>query len=240
MKTCFHCFGQYGDEFFVCPHCGTIYQPEPKEQIYLDPGTMLANRYLIGESIGAGGFGVVYRAWDYKLETVVAIKEYFPTGIVTRAKGNPELIVLGKRRDEYEYRKKRFLLEARSMAKFGKHRNIPNVFEFFEANQSAYIVMELLEGIQLNDYVKDQPDGRVSVDFAVYLANVFVNDIPTIVDESRFRRRSRFPYPPSTIVILVRHEDDAVGSDRSKAVFGIVRIGEYAVVNKISVIVVRN
>ncbi len=171
MKTCFHCFGQYGDEFFVCPHCGTIYQPEPKEQIYLDPGTMLANRYLIGESIGAGGFGVVYRAWDYKLETIVAIKEYFPTGIVTRAKGNPELIVLGKRRDEYEYRKKRFLLEARSMAKFGKHRNIPNVFEFFEANQSAYIVMELLEGIQLNDYVKDQPDGRVSVDFAVYLAN---------------------------------------------------------------------
>ena len=170
MKRCYHCFGAYGEEFNVCPHCGTVTIQGPEEPIYLWPGTMLNDRYVIGESIGAGGFGIVYRAWDTKLETIVAIKEFFPRGVVTRAEGRNDLLVIGKRKDEYIYRKERFLLEARSMAKFGKHRNIPNVFEFFEANQSAYIVMELLEGETLGEYV-NRSGKRVSVDFAIQVAN---------------------------------------------------------------------
>ena len=171
MKRCFHCFGSYGDEFNVCPFCGTVENPRPKEPIFLWPGTVLNGRYVIGESIGAGGFGIVYRALDMKLDNVIAIKEFFPQSVVTRAEGQPNLIVIGKKREEYEYRKKRFLLEARTMAKFGKHRSIPNVFEFFEANESAYIVMELLEGQQLNDYIEMMPDGKVDLGFAVYIAN---------------------------------------------------------------------
>ena len=171
MKRCLHCFGLYGDEFYICPHCGTVESYEPKEPIYLYPGTVLNDRYLIGEALGAGGFGIVYRAWDSKLDTVIAIKEYFPQGIATRSPGDQLLHVISKRKDEFEYRKSRFLLEARAMARFGMHKNIPNVFEYFEANNSAYIVMELLIGQQLNEYINQLPYGRVTVDFAVYVAN---------------------------------------------------------------------
>jgi len=171
MKRCFHCFGAYDDMLNVCPFCGTVENWTPVQATFLYPGTILAGRYLIGESIGSGGFGIVYRAWDSKLDVVVAIKEYFPQGVVTRAEGYQELLILGKKRDEYEYRKNRFLLEARTMAKFGNHRNIPNVFEHFEANNSAYIVMELLEGERLSDYISHMPDGKIDIDFTLFIVN---------------------------------------------------------------------
>ena len=78
MAICYSCFNEYGDEFDVCPFCGTIKHTDPSEPVYLKPGTMLANRYLVGYDVNAGGFGIVYRAWDTKLETIVAIKEVHP------------------------------------------------------------------------------------------------------------------------------------------------------------------
>lgn len=112
----------------------------------------------------------MYSAWDSKLETVVAVKEFFVSRLVTRAEGLKNLIVSKKSHEEFEYRKERFLNEARNMAKFGAHRSIPNVFEFFEENNTAYIVMELLQGIPLNEYL-NQLDGDIDTDFALMIAN---------------------------------------------------------------------
>lgn len=169
MKRCYSCFSSFSDEFTVCPYCGAVASSHPKEPIYLYPGSVLADRYMIGEAIGQGGFGIIYRAWDLKLETIVAIKEFYVSKLVTRAEGIPDLIVSRKAQEEFVYRKKRFLAEARTMAKFGKHKNIPNVFEFFEANNTAYIVMELLEGVALNDYLA-QVGGKLDTDFAIMIA----------------------------------------------------------------------
>ncbi len=169
MKRCYSCFSSFSDEFMVCPHCGAVASPRPKEPIYLYPGSVLADRYMIGEAIGQGGFGIIYKAWDLKLETIVAIKEFYVSKLVTRAEGIPDLIVSRKAQEEFIYRKKRFLAEARTMAKFGTHKNIPNVFEFFEANNTAYIVMELLEGVALNDYLA-QVGGKLDTDFAIMIA----------------------------------------------------------------------
>lgn len=169
MGICYSCFNKYGDEFDVCPYCGTIKHNDPSEPVYLKPGTILSNRYLIGYDVNAGGFGIVYRAWDTKLETIVAIKEFFANRLMTRAAGETEVIVNKKAYQEFEYRKKRFLAEARTMAKFGKHRNIPNVFESFEENGTAYIVMELLSGQALNEYLQENGN-VVDHDFAVHIA----------------------------------------------------------------------
>lgn len=169
MAICYSCFNEYGDEFDVCPFCGTIKHTDPSEPVYLKPGTMLANRYLVGYDVNAGGFGIVYRAWDTKLETIVAIKEFFANRLMTRAAGETQVIVNKKAGQEYEYRKKRFLAEARTMAKFGKHRNIPNVFESFEENGTAYIVMELLTGQALNEYLQENGNA-VDHDFAIHIA----------------------------------------------------------------------
>lgn len=170
MRTCYSCFNTYGDEFEVCPYCGTVSNDKPEEPIYLAPGTMLAQRYLLGYAIGAGGFGIIYRAWDTKLETVVAVKEFFANRLMTRAVGKTEVIINKKSSQEFEYRKERFIAEARTMAKFGNHRNIPNVFESFEENGTAYIVMELLIGQPLNEYLHHNGN-IVDRDFALHIAN---------------------------------------------------------------------
>lgn len=170
MSRCLSCFKEYDHQFGVCPHCGQLAETEPREPIHLVPGTLLAGRYLLGQAIGSGGFGIVYKAWDTKLETIVAVKEFFMGRLMTRAVGVSNITINKSKREEYEYRKKRFLAEARNMAKFGSHRSIPNVFEFFEANDTAYIVMELLRGMALNQYL-NQCGGKLDVDFAIMVTN---------------------------------------------------------------------
>ena len=170
MKRCFECFKEYDEAYQVCPHCGSIEIKKPNEPIHLAPGTILANRYILGLAVGSGGFGIVYSAWDMKLETIVAVKEFFVSRLVTRAEGLKNLIITKKSQEEFEYRKERFLAEARNMAKFGSHRSIPNVFEFFEENNTAYIVMELLHGSALNDYL-NKSGGKIDIDFAIMIAN---------------------------------------------------------------------
>lgn len=141
----------------------------------------------MGHAVGSGGFGIVYRAWDSKLETVVAVKEFFVSRLVTRAEGLKNLIVTKKSQEEFEYRKKRFLAEARNMAKFGSHRSIPNVFEFFEENNTAYIVMELLKGVALNDYLHKN-GGKIDTDLAIMIANEVGNALKSLHEQNIIHR----------------------------------------------------
>lgn len=187
MKRCFACFKEYDNAYRVCPHCGSAEITKPKEPIHLVPGTILANRYVLGQAVGSGGFGIVYSAWDLKLETVVAVKEFFVSRLVTRAEGLKNLIITKKSLKEFEYRKERFLAEARNMARFGSHRSIPNVFEFFEENNTAYIVMELLCGAALNDYL-NQTDGKIDIDFALMIANEVGNALKSLHEQNIIHR----------------------------------------------------
>ncbi|MBP3238616.1 MAG: protein kinase [Lachnospiraceae bacterium] len=167
MKLCYSCFTKYGDEFYVCPKCGHPDITGPEEPIYLAPGTILGKRYIVGEAIGAGGFGIIYKAWDSKFENIVALKEFFPSRLIRRAQGKKEISLINeKSKEEFGYRKARFLAEARTMAQYGSNKIIPNVFEFFEENGTAYIVMELLIGTTLKEYLKSQ-QGKVDQDFAL-------------------------------------------------------------------------
>ena len=154
-KRCVNCFEEYDSQLDVCPHCGYVPGTPPSEIYHLFPGTELADRYIIGMVLGFGGFGITYKAWDKKLETVVAIKEYYPSGLVNRVPGTKEVILFARNRvNEYQHGLIRFLDEARNMAKFNSHPNIINIFEYFEENSTAYIVMEFLDGITLAQFLK--------------------------------------------------------------------------------------
>ena len=171
MKWCVSCFKQYDEEYDICPFCGAEEVTEPKAPIHIKPGTELYHgRYVIGLAIGDGGFGVVYRAWDKNLSTIVAIKEFYMSSIMVRAEGEVAVSVYRNKADEYYYRKKRFLSEARAMAKFGGIASIPKVYDFFEDNGTAYIAMELFTGQSLKKYLKEQESGKVDPEFAVYVA----------------------------------------------------------------------
>ncbi len=167
---CYYCFQEYDNSESVCPHCGFHPATARREANHLPRGTILDGRYVISEVCGVGGFGVVYRAWDQKLETVVAIKEYFPTDCVNRILGALELTLFsGKRMQRYQYGLRRFIEEARAMAKYSSHSDIVNVYHYFEANRTAYIVMEYLEGLNLDKYMEQYPEGQRQIDIETAL-----------------------------------------------------------------------
>lgn len=146
-----------------CPTCGLTagaYTPSPH---HLPPGTILMDRYMVGRVLGEGGFGITYIGCDLRLELKVAIKEYFPTDKVTRhAMASLDVTeYVGLAASSYEEGKRRFLLEARTMARMEKQPQIVSVRDFFEAHGTAYIVMEYVEGTTFKELVK-QRGGRIA------------------------------------------------------------------------------
>lgn len=189
MSFCVSCFKEFDDEYDICPFCGTVKTTEPKQPIHLYPGTRIGKdgRYIIGLSVGEGGFGVVYKAWDSKLETIVAIKEFFFTTVMTRSAGSKEVIIIKNQTDEFQYRRERFLAEARYMAKFGSHPNIVNVYDFFEENDTAYIVMELLDGVTLDKYLKNNGN-KISEEEITHIAIEVGNALDSMHKEGIIHR----------------------------------------------------
>ena len=170
MKRCMNCMKEFEEDYEVCPYCGYIEGSEPKEKYYLKPGTILHDRYIIGTHVGSGGFGIVYRAWDATLSRMIAIKEFFPMGgYVNRIPGYKEIMVFSNKKQEFKKELERFLKEAQYLAKFSDHTNIVNVYSFFEENNTAYIVMEFLEGIDYREFIKSQ-GGKVEIETAVDVA----------------------------------------------------------------------
>lgn len=163
---CKNCFEEHEDHYDVCPHCGYTDGDAPQELWHLHPGMVLADRYLVGQVLGFGGFGVIYKVWDQNLKTVLAVKEYYPQGLVNRVPGTKEVTLYAQnRRKEYEHGLTRFLDEARSMARFSSHSNIINIFDYFEENSTAYFAMEFLDGISLSKFLKtDEMDVQCCID----------------------------------------------------------------------------
>lgn len=168
MKRCLGCMELYNDELNVCPHCGYVEGTMPEEAIHIIPGTILHERYIIGKVVGYGGFGVTYIAWDTLLQTRVAVKEYLPSEFSTRMPGKPELTVFnGDKSQQFNDGMKKFVDEARRLAKFQNEPGIVKIYDCFEENRTAYIIMEYLEGITLAEYLKE--NGTIPEDVAVQM-----------------------------------------------------------------------
>ncbi len=80
---CYHCMHRVGNNAAFCTHCGRPLTPKTSPRL-LKPGTVLNHRYLIGEAIGEGGFGITYIGLDMNLDMRVAVKEFFPNGYAGR------------------------------------------------------------------------------------------------------------------------------------------------------------
>lgn len=154
-KRCLGCMQEYEEELEACPHCGYIYGTPAKEAYHISPGTVLSNRYLIGKVLGSGGFGITYIGYDSLLEQVVAIKEYFPSEFATRMPQQPKITIYsGDPEKQFKDGLKKTLEETRRLAQFQKDPDILHVYDFFEENNTAYIVMEYLDGETLKDRLK--------------------------------------------------------------------------------------
>lgn len=187
QRRCLNCFNLFDivysdkEEREVCPYCGYCEGTPPKELYHLYPGVGLYNnRYVIGTCIGFGGFGITYKAWDNVLETVVAVKEYYPTGLVQRVPGKPQVIIYtGESKEEYMQGLERFLDEAKNMAKFVDNPNIVHADAFFEENNTAYLVMEYLPGMTLKSYLKSK-GGRIGCEEVIPIADAVITALKEI------------------------------------------------------------
>lgn len=153
---CSYCMNEIAQESEKCPHCGKSTAVSVAAHM-LVPGTLLCARYTVGIAKGEGGFGITYIGRDNKLDRIVAIKEYFPSGLVNRNSAvSPNVTQTSEQQGQDAFRKgcERFLNEARTLAKFTGEPGIVNIIDFFEENNTAYIVMEYLDGISLGDYLK--------------------------------------------------------------------------------------
>ena len=121
----------------------------PQYRNALQPQTTL-HEYRIEQVLGAGGFGTTYLARDTHLDKQVAIKEYFPCDIAMRAAEGTVQPATSQQEDDYKWGIDRFLLEARTLAKFS-HPNIVRVVRYFEANGTAYMVMDYERGEPLKN-----------------------------------------------------------------------------------------
>ncbi|MBV8190456.1 MAG: protein kinase [Alphaproteobacteria bacterium] len=103
-------------------------------------------RYQIAAVLGQGAFGITYRARDLQLDRDVALKEYLPSSLAVRLNGVTVAPHSTQVADDFAWGRAKFLDEAKTLARLGHATAVVRVFDFLEANGTAYVVMQLLEG----------------------------------------------------------------------------------------------
>ena len=165
-RRCMGCMEMYDEQFEICPHCGYVHGTPPKEAYHITPGSLLAGRYIIGRVLGFGGFGITYIGYDQVLETKVAIKEYMPGEFSTRMPNQQMVTVYsGERAEQFHEGMLKIIDEARRLAQFQNEPNIVHIYDCFEANNTAYIVMEYLDGESVKELLART--GKIPVDQAL-------------------------------------------------------------------------
>lgn len=161
-RRCYGCMQMIDGDF--CPHCGW---PKEKnnEPHQLPVGTVLRDQYVVGRVLGQGGFGITYLGWDRHLESAVCIKEYFPNHAVSRDCTVSTRVHCHTEQGAEAYRasKERFLREGKILAQFREIPEIVSIYGFFEENDTVYIVMEYIKGMDLAHYVYHK-GGRLTAD----------------------------------------------------------------------------
>lgn len=181
MTYCFGCMAQLedGQESGRCPHCGYIAGTRAESSLHMQPGTVLAGRYLIGRVIGYGGFGVTYIGWDNVLQQRVAIKEYLPSEFATRAVGQSHITIFGgNKAEQFADGMTKFIDEAKRLVRFQSEPGIVRVYDSFEANNTAYIIMEYLDGETLTALLEREK--RLPADRAVEMLTPVIQSLQSV------------------------------------------------------------
>ena len=169
-RLCLGCMRALPHPQATCPYCGWSRQTSQNLAGQLPQGITLTNplntrQYLIGKTVGQGGFGIVYTAWDIAGDRKVAIKEYFPKQYVSRDNSNTVILTSNSQNDKdfFDKQKKRFRQEAEKMQLFTDSPNVVTVLDFFDANNTSYIVMEFIEGRTFEHVLKYAPNQRLTL-----------------------------------------------------------------------------
>ena len=152
-RICYGCMREI--ESHVCPHCGWTAE-QNNERHQLPVGTLLGGKYLIGRALGQGGFGITYLGLEVNLNMVVCVKEFYPSNTVNRDSSQSMVVNCNTQTMEASYAtsRERFIREAKSLARFRDVPQIVSIYEFFQMNNTAYMVMEFVAGVDMVKYLR--------------------------------------------------------------------------------------
>lgn len=175
MKKCMGCMRDYEESYSKCPACGysdaQAAAARKKVRCALKPGVILGGRYTLGRVLSCSDFSIVYIAWDTLLKKRAAVKEYFPVRLAKRV-GEAE-VRCGSARDQELFEKGMGYFEE-EIRDFGMNQDIPEIVEIYRCireNNTAYAVMEYMEGRTLRDWLDE---GTIS-DRDAFLEEVRLN-----------------------------------------------------------------
>lgn len=189
QNLCMGCMHELDNEE-TCSYCGLdqkTYHPNPR---CLIPGTMLRDRYMLGRVLGEGSFGITYIGWDLLLKLPVAVKEFFPTSYVSRdvLRGSDTSVYVFEKKDAVDFKKqiRRFYKEAQALSRFQSLHSIVSVRDFFYANDTAYMVMDYVEGVSLKEYVAKR--GHLSGAEVLKLMEPVIKDLAKVHEYGMIHR----------------------------------------------------
>ena len=148
------CLGCMNDKGIAheCPRCGYI-EGTPSVPGALEPGVMLADRYLVGKKLMMNGEGITYIGLDTRKDKRVSIREYMPDGVCRRKPGSHILVPEEGMKEVFDDYLEDFLECARGVSRLSEVPSIVPVLDIFECNNTAYVVSQYVPGKPLTDIV---------------------------------------------------------------------------------------
>lgn len=176
---CPNCF-QGKVESGKCMLCGFDRKAEKRNPMRLPEMYVLEERYVVGCILGSGGFGITYKAFDVLNQRSCAVKEFVPIGGVTRAGDGLQISVTSSQsQGDFEHGKKRFMEEAEVLKKLTGVPEVVQIMDYFQQNNTAYFVMEYIEGVTLKQLMTAY-GGRIPLQEAapiIYRAGIALDQV---------------------------------------------------------------
>ena len=153
-RLCYGCMEFKDSDQKVCPSCGYA-DDTPYDPHYIEPGTILDEKYVIGTRIGVNSEGATYIGYNNSIGCRVLIREYMPKGLCNRVRNKSMISVDPSHVVQYKALMSEFIDLNKSLAHMRNVAHINPTLDLFHANQTVYAVSEYLEGFTLIDYLKD-------------------------------------------------------------------------------------
>lgn len=188
LNICCGCMRELPKGQKLCPNCGFNNSVRQNQDDLLPEGTVLSRKYLIGKTLGRGGFGVTYLGYDLDLQLKVAIKEYFPISACVRLLNSHDVQIRSSAGtvDAFSKGCEVFLDEARTLAKFNTPY-VVHVRDFFREHGTAYIVMDFLAGRTLREEVR-RNGGKLPPQRVLALMNPLMTQLSELHEQSIIHR----------------------------------------------------
>lgn len=184
--NCPNCFEPLMGEH-RCSKCGFVIDNLKLNENIVSPFTVLGDNYLLGRALGQGGFGITYVAKDIRRNKLCAIKEYMPSECAVRENDINLVPASSQYMDVFEKGKIKFLDEARMLYQFSGNPVVVTIYDYFRENNTAYLVMELLDGVNMKA-LSNGYGGKIPPDLATRMLITIAEALITIHENGVLHR----------------------------------------------------